>query len=43
MSEFILEARDHELRFGGVQAASGASLKVRANERIAIIGPNGAG
>lgn len=43
MSDFILEARDLELRFGGVQAASGASLKVRANERIAIIGPNGAG
>jgi branched-chain amino acid transport system ATP-binding protein len=43
MSEFILEARDLELRFGGVQAANGASLQVRANERIAIIGPNGAG
>ncbi|WP_376986230.1 ABC transporter ATP-binding protein [Bosea sp. R86505] len=43
MSEFILEARDLELRFGGVLAANGASLKVRANERIAIIGPNGAG
>ncbi|AOO81823.1 ABC transporter ATP-binding protein [Bosea vaviloviae] len=43
MSEFILEARDLELRFGGVQAANSASLQVRANERIAIIGPNGAG
>ncbi len=43
MSGFILEARDLELRFGGVQAANGASLQVRANERIAIIGPNGAG
>lgn len=43
MSEIILEARDLELRFGGVLAANGASLSVRANERIAIIGPNGAG
>lgn len=43
MSELILEARELELRFGGVQAAAGASLKVYANERIAIIGPNGAG
>lgn len=43
MSEVILEARDLQLRFGGVQAAAGASLTVRANERIAIIGPNGAG
>jgi len=40
---FILEAKNLELRFGGVQAAAGASLQVRANERIAIIGPNGAG
>lgn len=43
MSEVILEARDLQLRFGGVQAAAGASLTVRADERIAIIGPNGAG
>lgn len=35
----ILEASDLNLRFGGVQAANGASLKVSANERIAIIGP----
>jgi branched-chain amino acid transport system ATP-binding protein len=41
--DLILEAKNLELRFGGVQAASGASLQVRANERIAIIGPNGAG
>ena len=34
----ILEASDLNLRFGGVQAANGASLKVSANERIAIIG-----
>ena len=43
MSGVILEADDLHLRFGGVQAANGASLKVAANERIAIIGPNGAG
>ena len=43
MSALILEAENLELRFGGVQAANGASLKVHANERIAIIGPNGAG
>ena len=43
MSGVILEADDLNLRFGGVQAANGASLKVAANERIAIIGPNGAG
>jgi len=39
----LLEARDLHLRFGGVIAAAGISLKVYPGEFLAIIGPNGAG
>lgn len=39
----LLEARDLHIRFGGVVAASGISLRVYPGELLAIIGPNGAG
>ena len=39
----LLEARDLQIRFGGVIAASGIDLDVRGGENLAIIGPNGAG
>jgi len=39
----LLEARGLEIRFGGVIAADGIDLDVRAGENLAIIGPNGAG
>ncbi len=39
----ILEARNLELRFGGVVAASDVNLKLREHSNLAIIGPNGAG
>lgn len=39
----LLEARGLEIRFGGVVAADGIDLDVRAGENLAIIGPNGAG
>jgi branched-chain amino acid transport system ATP-binding protein len=38
-----LEAADVHLRFGGVVALAGVSLRVYAGEIAAIIGPNGAG
>jgi len=39
----ILEATDLSVRFGGVQALSGASLSVDAGRITGLIGPNGAG
>lgn len=39
----LLEARNLEIRFGGVVAANDVSLAVRRGTRLAIIGPNGAG
>ena len=39
----LLEARGIQIRFGGVIAADGIDLDVRAHENLAIIGPNGAG
>jgi branched-chain amino acid transport system ATP-binding protein len=42
-TDFLLEARDLRLAFGGVKAADGVSLAVRRGELLAIIGPNGAG
>lgn len=39
----LLEAVDLHIRFGGVVAAAGISLRVFPRELLAIIGPNGAG
>lgn len=39
----ILEARDLTRSFGGVQAVSGASLRIQPGRLTGLIGPNGAG
>jgi ABC-type branched-subunit amino acid transport system ATPase component len=39
----LLEVRDLTVRFGGLRAVSGVSLRVGAGEILSIIGPNGAG
>lgn len=39
----LLEVRDLVVRFGGLTAIGGVSLKVDAGDFVAIIGPNGAG
>lgn len=39
----VLEVNEASIRFGGVQAAAGVSLKVNDWEIVGIIGPNGAG
>ncbi len=41
--EVVLETAGLEKRFGGLVAARGISLSVRAGEILALIGPNGAG
>jgi branched-chain amino acid transport system permease protein len=38
-----LELRDVRVRFGGVEALTGVSLRVAAGEIVGVIGPNGAG
>ena len=43
MTRTLLEARDLQIQFGGVVAASGVNLDVMEGENLAIIGPNGAG
>jgi simple sugar transport system ATP-binding protein len=40
---FVIEAIDVVKRFGHVQALSGANLKVRPGEVLALVGDNGAG
>lgn len=39
----VLEAQDVVMRFGGVTAVDGASMKLKRNELRCLIGPNGAG
>jgi len=41
--EWLLEAEDLHLAFGGIQALSGVSLGVEKGRISAVIGPNGAG
>ncbi|WP_428698156.1 ABC transporter ATP-binding protein [Stappia sp.] len=43
MSEILLEARNLQIRFGGVIAADDVSLTIERGRNMAIIGPNGAG
>jgi branched-chain amino acid transport system permease protein len=39
----VLEARDIQVRFGGLQAVGGASLRVDRGTIVGLMGPNGAG
>ena len=39
----VVEATGVVMRFGGVTAVNGASMKLRRNELRCLIGPNGAG
>jgi len=39
----LLECRDVEKRFGGLQALGGVSLSVMRGEILALVGPNGSG
>ncbi|AXL49610.1 ABC transporter [Paraburkholderia caffeinilytica] len=41
--EILLEVRNMQRRFGGVQAVGGISFTVRNGEILSLIGPNGAG
>lgn len=43
MTEPLLETRDLTIRFGGLVALDGASLRLDPAEILCIIGPNGAG
>ena len=43
MAETVMETEGLSMRFGGVLAVDGVSLKVRARELRCLIGPNGAG
>jgi ABC-type branched-subunit amino acid transport system ATPase component/ABC-type branched-subunit amino acid transport system permease subunit len=41
--DLALDVQDVQLRFGGVHALRGASIRVRPGEIVGLIGPNGAG
>ncbi|HLS68121.1 MAG TPA: ABC transporter ATP-binding protein [Kiloniellales bacterium] len=43
MSDYLMEARGLEIRFGGVVAAHDVTIEVKEGQNLAIIGPNGAG
>ncbi|WP_137895794.1 ABC transporter ATP-binding protein [Ramlibacter sp. 2FC] len=43
MSEFVLQAEDVAIHYGGVKAVDGVSLTLRKGEIRGLIGPNGAG
>ncbi len=43
MSESLLEVRDLQVRYGGIEAIKGISLLVREGEVVTLIGGNGAG
>lgn len=43
MSAPVLEVSDLTVRYGGVEALHGVSLRVEAGQIITVIGPNGAG
>ena len=43
MSDYILETRDLTKHYGGVQALTGANVKLKHGEHVAIMGDNGAG
>ncbi len=43
MSEFVLQAEDVAIHYGGVKAVDGVSLTLRRGEIRGLIGPNGAG
>ena len=43
MSEFVLQADDVAIHYGGVKAVDGVSLTLRPGEIRGLIGPNGAG
>ncbi|MBI4608140.1 MAG: ABC transporter ATP-binding protein [Candidatus Rokubacteria bacterium] len=43
MTNTLLEVQDVTKRFGGFQALSSVSLRVRERERFGLIGPNGSG
>ncbi|MFM0387155.1 branched-chain amino acid ABC transporter ATP-binding protein/permease [Paraburkholderia dipogonis] len=42
-NDILLEVRNMQRRFGGVQAVGGISFTVRNGEILSLIGPNGAG
>src|SRR2546428_116636 len=43
MSEFVLQAEDVAIHYGGVKAVDGVSLTLKRGQIRGLIGPNGAG
>ncbi|WP_271271880.1 high-affinity branched-chain amino acid ABC transporter ATP-binding protein LivG [Aliamphritea hakodatensis] len=43
MSQLLLDVNDLTMRFGGLVAVNGVSLKVKDKQIVSVIGPNGAG